>query len=273
MPLIAAAIIVVTKSEFNLDTQTGTQNMAHPQHIDRLLQSWEFDPVGVNARVVRGGDGRKVIQMRIDMGVLQLETAGRPDGARPEGFETYYDYLMSQVLVEGDEYVLTEPDCIEVDREFVQFYHRRICWLQLNEFERAVEDADHTLGLMDLCRQHSPDEHWTLSHEQYRRFVLFHRTQAAALAQLNSGDGPEAAIHEINQGVDSINAFLEEFEVEDFEDDELLERLKEMREDLRQRYEVGRTLHEQLADAVASEQYELAARLRTLSRRMVGTES
>jgi hypothetical protein len=236
--------------------------MPRSQHIDSLLKNWDFDPVGVNARVIKGGDGREVIQMRIDMGVLQLETTGRPDGARPEGAETFYDFLLSQVLIEGDDYVLTESNCAEVDREFVQFYHRRICWLQLNDFERAVEDADHTLGLMDFCRKHSPNEHWTLSHEQYRRFVLFHRTQAAALAQLNSGDGPEAAIHEINQGLGSINTFLEEFEIEELEDDELVERLTEMREDLRERYEVGRTLHEQLADAVATEQFELAARLR-----------
>lgn len=237
--------------------------MRNSQHIDDLLQNWAFDSIGVNARVVKGRDGRDVIQMRIDMGVLQLETRGRPDGARPRGAETYYDYLSSQLISDGDRYQLSEADCAEVDREFVQFYHRRICWLQLNEFEKAVEDADHTLGLMNFCREHSPDENWTLSHEQYRRFVLFHRTQAAALAQLNSGDGPEAAIHEINQGLNGISAFFEEYQAEDdFDDDELVARLTEMREDLRNRYEVGRTLHEQLADAVASEQYELAARLR-----------
>lgn len=237
--------------------------MRHSHHIDDVLQSWAFDPVGVNARIVKGKDGRDVIQMRIDMGILQLETRGRPDGIRPQGAETYYDFLTSQLMIDGDEYQLTEDDCAEADREFVQFYHRRICWLQLNEFERAVEDADHTLGLMDFCRRHSPDENWTMSHEQYRRFVLFHRTQAAALAQLNSGDGPEAAIHEINEGLNSISAFFEQYQAEeDVGSDELVARLTEMREDLRNRYEVGRTLQEQLADAVASEQYELAARLR-----------
>ncbi len=36
----------------------------------------------------------------------------------------------------------------------------------------------------------------------------------------------------------------------------------EMRESLRKEYKVGKTLDERLADAVASEQYELAAQLR-----------
>jgi protein-arginine kinase activator protein McsA len=35
-----------------------------------------------------------------------------------------------------------------------------------------------------------------------------------------------------------------------------------MRENVRQRYEVGRTLDEQLAEAVSTENYELAAKLR-----------
>ena len=39
-------------------------------------------------------------------------------------------------------------------------------------------------------------------------------------------------------------------------------RLVELRESVREKFEVGRTLQEQLGDAIASEQYELAARLR-----------
>jgi hypothetical protein len=72
----------------------------------------------------------------------------------------------------------------EVDREFVQFYHRRVCWLTLRAFDRAVKDADHTLALMDFCLEHSPDDQWLMSQEQYRPFVLFHRIQAAALSKL-----------------------------------------------------------------------------------------
>ena len=55
------------------------------------------------------------------------------------------------------------------------------------------------------------------------------------------------------------------------EDDELVQRLIEMRESLREQFEIGRTLAEQLNDAVESEQYELAAQLRDqLARRTDG---
>ncbi|MCC7085311.1 MAG: UvrB/UvrC motif-containing protein [Pirellulales bacterium] len=236
--------------------------MAKRKDIDNLLANWPYQPGDVMARVVKASDGREVLQMRIDLGVMQLEVDGRPDGARPQGAETYFDYLLSLVIHKGDDFVLTVEQCAEADREFVQFYHRRICWLTLRRFRKAVKDADHTLGFMDFAKQHSPDEEWTLSHEQYRPFVLFHRIQAAALAVLED-QGPEAAIGEINRGLDRFRSLFEEYDAgERFDDDELVKRLVELQDSLRNHYKVGRTLDEQLADAVAAEQYELAAKLR-----------
>ncbi len=247
-------------------------NAKQPEHIDRILEDWPFDPEAVMVRRVTGGDGREVLQMRIEMGVLQLETAGRPDGTTPFGASTVYDHLLEQAMQEGL-FELTPELCVEIDREFVQYYHRRVCWLRLHEYRRAVEDADHTLGLMDFCREYSDDEEWVLAHEQYRPFVLFHRTQAAALAALEQ-DGPEAAIIEVNTGLDRLRQFFEQYEVdvdESFESDELVTRLIEVRESLRETFEIGLTLEEQLAEAVAKEQYERAAELRDeLARRQLG---
>ena len=236
--------------------------MAKRRHIDAILKEWEFVPGEVSARIVSGSDGREVLQMRIDLGLLQLEVSGRPDGERPGGAETYFDYLLALAVHEGQDFVLSEEQCTEADREFVQFYQRRICWLALRDFERAVRDADHSLAFMDFVRSCSPSEEWTMSHEQYRPFILFHRTQAKALVTLEDKN-PEAAIEEINQGLNRMRELYAEFEMEErFEEDELVERLDQLRESLRDHYHVGRTLHEQLADAVESEQYELAAKLR-----------
>lgn len=236
--------------------------MPSPRDIDSLLKGWKFQPGEVNARLVRARNGRDVLQMRVDMGVLQMETDLRPDGLKPHGAETYYDYLVGEVIREGEGFRLSREQCAEADREFIQFYHRRLCWLSLREYRRAARDADHSLAFMDFVRSHSPDEEWTLSHEQYRPFVLFHRVQAAALAALEDG-GPEAAIVEINDGLARFRALFERYgAAEQYDDDELVRRLTEMRESVRQRYEVGRTLDEQLADAVQAENYELAAKIR-----------
>jgi hypothetical protein len=236
--------------------------MATARDIDSVLKKWQFQPGEVNARLLRARDGREVLQMRVDMGVLQLETDLRPDGSRPHGAETYYDYLVGEAIREGDAFRLSKQQCGEADREFVQYYHRRLCWLSLREYRRAARDADHSLAFMDFVREHSPDEEWTLSHEQYRPFVLFHRVQAGALAALEGG-GAEAAIREINGGLERFRDLFARYgAVEQFAEDELVRRLEEMREGVRRKYEVGPTLDERLAEAVRAEDYELAARIR-----------
>ncbi len=236
-------------------------------HLDDLLSKWAFDPSTLNVRLVKGKDGRDVIQMRVDMGVLQLETTGRPDGAQIHDCDTFLDYLQMEQL-DSPGRTLSEDECGEVDREFMQFYHRRICWLRLQYYQRAVMDANHTLRLMDLTHEMSPDEEWTGSHEQYRPFVLFHRTQAEALAELEENSAEEA-VGAINQGLETMREFFERHNAEEhFDDDELVVRLIELRESLRHEYEVGQTLSEQLDAAIEQEKYELAAKLRDeLSRR------
>lgn len=237
--------------------------MARSQDIDRVLRGWPFQPGVISARVVRAADKREVLQMRIELGLLQMETSHRPDGERPHGEETYLDHLVHEATRVGEKFAISEAQCLEIDREFLQYYHRRICWLALREFERAVADADHTLELMDFVAAHSSDGEWTASHEQYRPFVLFHRTQAAALAQLEKS-GPESAIEELDQGMRRMNELLaaEPDADQTPNNNELVEQLVQLKEWLREHYQLGRTLTEQLAAAVASEEYELAAKLR-----------
>ncbi len=236
--------------------------MPSPRDINTLLKSWEFRPGEITARLIKARSGREVLQMRIDMGVVQMDTELRPDGQRPGGAETYYDYLVGEAVRIGDTFRLNQEQCAESDREFVQYYQRRLCWLALREYRRAAHDADHSLAFMDFVNRHSPDEEWTLSHEQYRPFVLFHRVQASALAALEE-TGPEAAISEINSGLARFRDLFARYDASDqYADDELVRRLEQMRESVRDRYEVGRTLDEQLAEAVRAEDYELAARIR-----------
>lgn len=240
------------------------------QDIDTALQGWDYKPGMVQARMVEADDGRKVIQMRVDLGILQLETVGRPDGAQPHGEASYFEYLQEQARIAdraGQAFVLSEEQCQEADREFVQFYHRRICWLALRNYGRAVADADHTLDFMDFVRDHSPGEDYTQAHEQYRGFVVFHRTQAAAALAVEQNN-PEAGIDEIRAGLEKLRAFFAEFGVEDqMEEDGMVQRLREMDQSLRDTHKIEATLQEQLEQAVANEEYEAAARLRDALRR------
>ncbi|MEN6405826.1 MAG: UvrB/UvrC motif-containing protein [Thermoguttaceae bacterium] len=236
----------------------------HEEHfdIDQVLQSWPFKPGVIAARLVRVREDREVLQMRIEMGLLQMEVTGRPDGEHPGGASTCLEWLQELARLEEGEFVLSLEHCVEIDRELVQFYHRRICFLALRQFARAVTDADYILALMDFAAEHSPNQQWTMSHEHYRPLTLFHRTQAAALLAVEETNA-EAAIETINQGLEEIRKVFVKFGVEEqFDHDELISQLAAMKESLREEYRVGKTLAEQLADAVAAEEYERAARLR-----------
>lgn len=239
------------------------------QDIDAILRSWEYRPGTVQARLVPAAGGRQVIQMRVDLGVLQMETSGRPDGMRPHGSPTYFHHLQQEAArlsQAGQPFVLDEHQCQETDREFVQFYHRRICWLALRQHAQAVRDADHTLAFMNFVRDHSPDEAYTRAHEQYRPFVLFQRTQAAALAC--EPDDPEGAIDAIRAGALQLEECLANEEAGEFPEGQMmLEQLRKMADSLRQAHGVEETLREQLERAVANEDYETAARLRDALRR------
>lgn len=220
--------------------------------------------------MVEGSDGRQVIQLRLDLGLLQMEKLGRPDGTRPQGFGTYLECLKNrarQCEHTGREFELSEENAEECDRELIQFYHRRICWLALENFARAVADADHTLALMDFIRDHSEDDDYIQSREQYRGFVLFQRTQASAALHLERED-PEGAIDEIRNGIEVLEELHGPLEYEeDGISAPMTVHLQGMELAIREKHKIGETLQEQLAKAVANEQYEKAAELRDALRR------
>jgi UvrB/uvrC motif len=235
------------------------------QDIDFILEHWEFKPGVPQARLIQARDGRQVVQLRIDLGILQLETTDRPDGTRPHGHATYFEYLQElsrRAQKKEDKFLLSEEQCQDADHEFLQFYHRRMCWLALREYARAVRDADHTLSFMDFVKRHAPNEEYLHAHEQYRGFVLFQRTQAAAALQVEK-NAPEQAIDEILAGLERIRQFYASYEREDeMEQDGMVQHLRHIESTLREQYHIQSTLEEQLQQAIANEDYERAARLR-----------
>jgi hypothetical protein len=240
-------------------------------NLDAVIREWAFEPGRPVVRRAIGDDGRDLLQMRVDMGILQLETTGRPDGEKPHGFATYYDYLVSAAFQEGTDFALGEERRLEVDREFYQFYHRRICWLTLNEYGHAAADAEHSLRLMDFSSANATDREWALMHEQYRPFVMFHQVQAVALTKLQT-DNPEGAVAAIDEGLVSLGElFTQHGADEHFDEDVFVVKLREMQTSIKSHFHLGPSLAEQLAEAVAAEQYELAAKLRDrLARRSKG---
>ena len=83
-----------------------------------------------------------------------------------------------------------------------------------------------------------------------------------AFRAANGGHAPAYGDDDWTRRVsDRLRELFVEYEAEEhFEENELVTTLTQWREDIRQKHDVGRTLQEQLADAIASEEYELAAK-------------
>ena len=54
--------------------------------INALLEDWHYNSPGeLVVRKIMGNDGLPKIQMRVDLGLLQMECTARPDGKTPHG--------------------------------------------------------------------------------------------------------------------------------------------------------------------------------------------
>ena len=47
--------------------------------IEPIISDWPYRPDEITVRVIEGLDGQRKIQLRLDLGVLQMEFDGRPD--------------------------------------------------------------------------------------------------------------------------------------------------------------------------------------------------
>ncbi len=240
--------------------------------IDEALHGWPFEPdpnEAMAVREVRARDGRSVLQIRVELGIMQLEVEGRPDGIRPHSFPTFLDYLRHRASSRSSgggnkpPWAMSAEHCVEADREFVQYYKRRIAWLTLQRYDKAVQDAEHSLALADFVQRHANDPEYVALHERSRGLVLLHKTQATAALSIERNK-PEESIDIIRDGIERLIEHQQSIQndLDDTPNEPFIEQLRAIEREIRKDYAVEKTLKEQLDEAVADEDYELAARLR-----------
>ena len=235
--------------------------------IQPLLDGWPYDPGKLCVRKIKGADGREKIQLRIEMGILQMEMTGRPDGQRPHGYESLLAYYQAQAASKSgknDEYSVDVETCMMLQLEALQYYHRRISFLELEDYERAKKDAERNLDLFDFVKEYASDEEDKLAFEQNRPFVIGHRVRASALLKLETDDY-DGALVDIEEGIDEIQSLFTEFDRLDLmEDSEEVEFLREWADEIKQDRprSLKQDLSDQLKEAVALEDFEKAAEIR-----------
>jgi hypothetical protein len=60
--------------------------------ISHVLNEWPYQPGEIQVRRFKGKDGCEKIQLRVDVGLLQMNGQGRPDGKRPFGRESLLEH-------------------------------------------------------------------------------------------------------------------------------------------------------------------------------------
>ncbi len=65
------------------DSPSRDEGRMPSRDISPVLKGWDYEPGTINVRKISGLDGSPKLQMRVDLGVLQMEMSGRPDGAHP----------------------------------------------------------------------------------------------------------------------------------------------------------------------------------------------
>src|ERR1044072_7101427 len=177
--------------------------------LNTVLKDWPHENRAIKVRKILGLDGRHKLQLRIDLGVLQMELSGRPDGMRPHGCEsllTYHQLRAARAEGRSETYQLTPEQCAELQQEGIQYYHRYLSLFQINDFAGVVRDTQRNLDLFDFVAEHTDRDElaWTL--QQFRPYVLMMNTRAMASIFLSQGKFPEA-IREIERGRDRISEF------------------------------------------------------------------
>jgi hypothetical protein len=178
--------------------------------LNTILKDWPHQNGSIKVRKIVGLDGREKLQLRIDLGVLQMEINGRPDGVRPYGCESLLDYHQRRAdiaLNRDEDYDLTPEQCAELQQEGIQYYHRYLSLFQINDFAGVVRDTQRNLDLFDFVAEHTDRDElaWTL--QQFRPYVLMMNTRAKASISLSQGNFPQAIIA-IEKGRDAIVDFF-----------------------------------------------------------------
>lgn len=246
--------------------------------ISEILKNWPYEPGQVTARRIRGDDGLDKIQLRLDLGMYQMEVTGRPDGEKPHGFESllaYYEHQLESYQQEsgqGEGFELDERACELLRSEGVMYYHRYLAEFILEDFEAVERDTSRNIRLMDFCAKHAKEESDRFLLEQYRPYVIMMNTRSRSLIAFRQ-NRPKAALSAVRKGMEDIKAFHRRFgQDKAIAESGELAILRAMAKEIEGRLPVDpvRKLRRDLAKAVQDERYEDAAILRDQLRRIHG---
>ncbi len=236
--------------------------------LNDLLRDWPHEPGQLKVRKILGSDGREKIQLRIDLGVIQMETTGRPDGVEPHECESLLEYHRSRAerakRKKSAKFELTPDEIGDLQAEGIQYYHRYIALLQLQDYLGVIRDTQRNLDMFEFVVEHAPNEDLAWSVEQFTPYVWMMNTRAKASLAVERDDLAEA-VKLIEKGIEKIREFYSTMESAEMEQQSPeIQFLTEWLEEVRQKKPVTKLerMQREMDEAIRDEAYEEAAKLR-----------
>lgn len=239
--------------------------------ISHLLESWDYQPGNVSVRKFIGKDGVEKVQLRLDLGILQMNSEGRPDGKKPFGHPSLLEYFQARLqkhLLDNDgddsNFCLNSEDCSRLQLEALQYHHRYICLLQLEDYDGVIRDTERNLEMLDFVDDYAESDELAWSLQQLRPQLMMMRARAFATMALETGEY-NAAIEIIEEETASLREFFNEMERPELaETSNEIASLEAWVEDIRAQRPLSKRekLEQALHDALQTENYEKAAQVR-----------
>jgi hypothetical protein len=235
--------------------------------LNDLLRDWPHEPGMIKVRKIMGSDGREKLQLRIDLGLIQMETEGRPDGLEPHDRESllaYHQERAKKAAKKSEPYVLTADDVGELQQEGIQYYHRYISFFQLSDYRGVIRDTQRNLDMFAFIGEHAQPEELAASVLQFTPYVLMMHTRARASIELDREDFAAGA-RKIEEGMEKIRAFFNKIEnPEAAANSPELSFLGEWLDEVRGKQPMTKLqkMQREMDRAIATEAYERAAELR-----------
>ena len=218
------------------------RNTRWVQTFDRILES-----LNLNAdhpmRVLQIEDEREVVVVQPNaFTISRIYATGRPDGMRPHGVDSYYDYFFEKLRTYEEQHGTRDGFQLELEEwetlfeESFHRYTRYLLFAGIKRWEDVLRDTAANLDVTNLARECAPADTAWRSY-QYKGYMLMMHSIAKAELSLQEDD-TAAALQHIDAGIQQIGEFCGEClreahgEAENITRERYLSNLIEFRSDL-----------------------------------------
>ena len=237
------------------------------EDLSPILSEWPWQPGRLDVRRATGADGRLLLQVRVELGLLQLEADGRPDGLPYDGCESALAWCRANARAP-----IAPARVADLAAEMGQRRQRALACAMLEDWMRVRRDAIENLEAIEQIAQRAADAADRGRFVGWKPHELAMRTRAEAAIAVASGrrDLAQAAL---DAGLQAVReAWMRAGRADQAERGPEVALLRALLDALTLKLPTSQRgeLERRLQQAVLAENYELAAILRDELRQMGG---